>query len=331
MNIFSWLNKAFENNEPKEAVAVAVKERFNPASTLFATTILMLSELAKTQEEMLARSEKIQLAKRIEALGFTNSYAVVEKNQFNKNVELLRFMLEMWHDLGRNAMLIGLDQFRSLLHRHDLMCVPFDSYKGDIPTKNLQEIENTVLRLKELGGNKIGRYERYLSERCTLARSSKVLLDEIRFPFYFKGDSDFALQGSGTLINFDMAPYPQGTMFIAAPKDFVEKPSVKQAVDPHRTYNFRLYPHLYEKERLEYEAEVNLANRMLRDVQEYANVTYATAPKPLPRNYDPFVCTLCDYGVIIHSMWGAEAGDATIKRYEQLRDAIIGNSKSLTL
>ena len=59
MNIFSWLNKAFENNEPKEAVAVAVKERFNPASTLFATTIIMLSELAKTQEEMLARPGKI--------------------------------------------------------------------------------------------------------------------------------------------------------------------------------------------------------------------------------------------------------------------------------
>ena len=331
MNIFSWLNKAFENDEPKDAMAVAVKERFNPASTLFTTTILMLAELSKTQEEMLARSEKMQLAKRIEALGFTNSYAVAEKNQFNKNVELLRFMLEMWRDLGRNAMLIGLDQFRSLLHRHDLMCVSFDAYKGDIPTKNLQEIENTVLRLKELGGNKIGRYERCLSGRCTLARSSKVLLDEIRFPFYFKGDTDFALQGKGTLINFNISPYPQGTMFIAAPKDFVEKPTVKQAVDSYRIHNIKSYPTLYAEERLKYEAEVNLANRMLRDVQEYANVTYATAPKPLPRNYDPFVCTLCDYGVIIHSMWGAEAEDATIKRYEQLRDAIIGNTKSLTV
>lgn len=35
--------------------------------------------------------------------------------------------------------------------------------------------------------------------------------------------------------------------------------------------------------------------------------------------------------VLIHAKWGAEAEDATIKRYEQLRDAIIGNSKSLTL
>lgn len=329
MNIFSWLNKAFEDNEPKDTLAVAVKERFNPASTLFATTTLMLVELSKTQEEMLARSEKMKLAKRAEALGFTNSYEVAEQKQFNKNVELLRFMLEMWRDLGRNTILIGLDPFRSLLHRHDLMCVSFDAYKGDIPTKNLQEIEKAVLRLKELGGNKNSRYGRGLSGRCTFAKSSRVLLDEIRFPFYFKGDTDFALQGNGTLINFDIAPYPQGTMFIAAPKDFVEKPTVKLAVNSHRIHNLQQYPTLYREDLLKYEAEVDLANRILRGVSDYANIKYSPKPKPLPRNYDPFVCSLCDYGVIIHSMWGAEAEDATIKRYEQLRDAIIGKPKML--
>ena len=69
---------------------------------------------------------------------------------------------------------------------------------------------------------------------------------------------------------------------------------------------------------------IELANEILRGVQGYANVTYATAPKRLPYNFDPFVCSICDHGVIIHSMWGAEAEDAAIMRYEQLRDAIIG-------
>lgn len=332
MNIFNWFNGAFpvKEGEPKDATAVVVKERPNPASTLFATTILMLAELSKTQEEMLARSEKMELAKRAEALGFTNSYEVAEQKQFNKNVELLRFMLEMWRDLGRNAILIGLDQFRSLLHRHDLMCVPFEAYKGDIPTKNLQEIEKAVLRLKELGGNKNSRYGWGLGGRCTLARSSWVLLDEIRFPFYFKGDTDFALQGGGSLFNFNIGPYPHGTMFIAAPKDFVEKPTVKLAVDSRRISDFERYPLLYKEERRKHKLKVDEANLILREVSGYANVKYAIAPKQLPRNYDPFVCSLCDHGVIIHSMWGAEAEDATIKRYEQLRDAIIGKSKMLT-
>mgnify|MGYP001068953561 CR=1 FL=1 len=332
MNIFDWLNKAFSNNEPKDAMEIAVKERFNPTSTLYTTTMLMLAELFKTQEEMLARSEKMQLAKRAEALGFTNSYAVAEQKQFGKNVELLRFMVEMWRDLGRNTMLIGLDQFRSLLHRHDLMCVPFDAYKGDIPTKNLQEIENAVATLSGLNVEQQSRYAHNLSSRATVARSSNELLDMIRFPFYFVGDSKHLRNGSTALvIPFDFSPLPQGTMFIAAPKDFVEKPTVKQAVDSHRIYNIEHYPTLYAEERLKYETEVNLANRILRGVQGYANVTYSTAPEPLPLNYDPFVCSICDHGVIIHSMWGAEAEDATIKRYEQLRDAIIGNSKSLTV
>lgn len=64
---------------------------------------------------------------------------------------------------------------------------------------------------------------------------------------------------------------------------------------------------------------------------------FIAAPKEAFRkqskpNIDPFVFTVSELGyVLIHSMWGAEAEDATIKRYEQLRDAIIGNSKPLTV
>lgn len=157
-----------------------------------------------------------------------------------------------------------------------------------------------------------------------LARSSKELLDIIRYPFYFKGDSDFERNPSKLLIHFDFSPRPKGTMFIAAPKDFVEKPSVKK----FQRDDLYSYHSIFNES---INREIELANEILRGVQGYANVTYATAPKQLPRDYDPFVCSLCDYGVIIHSMWGAEAEDATIKRYEQLRDAIIGKPKMLTV
>lgn len=286
----------------------------------------MLAELSKTQEEMLVRPEKMQLAKRIEALGFTNSYAVAEKNQFNKNVELLRFMVEMWRDLGRNAILIGLDQFRSLLHRHDLMCVPFDAYKGDIPTKNLQEIENAIATLSRLNDEQRRRYAHNLSSRATVARSSKELLDMVRFPFYWVGDSEHLMDGStARAIAFDFSPRPKGIMFIAAPKDFVEKPTIKAHQD---RIDYLSYSSMFDNR---INDRIELANHILSGIQGYANVTFATAPKPLPRNYDPFVCSICDHGIIIHSMWGAEAEDATIKRYEQLRDAIIGKGGAIWL
>lgn len=326
MNIFDWLSKAFEDNEPKDAMAVAVKGRFNPASTLFATTTLMLAELSKTQEEMLARSEEMKLAKRAEALGFTNSYEVAEQKQFNKKVELLRFMLEMWRDLGRNAILISFDQFQSLLHRHDLMCVPFEAYKGDIPPQNLKEIEDAASKLNRLDKENNRRYGHALSLRAMVARSSKELLDLIRFPFFW-GESNNRLRNGSTAIAvpFHFSLNAKGFMFIAAPKDFVEKPAIKAYQED---INYTSYDAMFD-DRIN--RRIELANEILRGVQGYANVTYATAPKQLPYNFDPFVCSLCDYGVIIHSMWGAEAEDATIKRYEQLRDAIIGDSKSLTV
>lgn len=105
-------------------------------------------------------------------------------------------------------------------------------------------------------------------------------------------------------------------MFIAAPKDFVEKPTVKQNVKAGDVVQY------WE----EYKKKVAIANQILRKVSDYANVYYTSKPTPLPRNYDPFVCSICDYGVIIHSMWGAEAKDAIFKRYKQLQDTIMADA-----
>lgn len=318
MNFFNWINNAFKDNEPEDAMKVAVRVQSNPASTLFATTIMMLTELSKIQEEMLARSEKMKIAKRVEALGFTNAYEVAEQKQFGKNVELLRFMVEMWRDLGRNTMVIGIDQFRSLLHRYDLMCVPFSSYKGDIPTKNLQEIEDAMSKLNMFYAEQPGRYAYWLRYQFTAIRSSVELMELIRFPFYYYGAvSSCEEELTVNSIIFDFSPHPEGIMFIAAPKDFVEKPKIKRYEDPYRFYDISYMGTDKESQKVE------LANSILRGVSEYANVEYSPEPKSLPRNYDPFVCTVCKHGVIIHSMWGAEAEDSTIKRYEQLRDAII--------
>ncbi len=68
------------------------------------------------------------------------------------------------------------------------------------------------------------------------------------------------------------------------------------------------------------------------DINRYAKLSFVHKEPEIVRILkDPFICSLTPHGVLIHTKWGAEAEDATIKRYEQLRDAIIGNSKSLTL
>lgn len=324
MNFFSWFGKIADDNELKDAMSASTRERFTPASTLISTSIMVLAELSKTQEEMLARREKMLLAKRAEAIGFTNSYEVAEQRQFNKNVELLRFILEMWRDLGVNTILVSFSHFREILSRHDLMCVPFEAYKGNIPTKNLAEIEKAKEALAECG---MGAYSKPLSYDAKWIGTSDQLMEFIRFPYWYKNREAYFGPGVPILL-IDTEPKASGHMFIAAPKDFVEKPTVKLATSTIESQYAR-FPHLYNEEYREYSNKVKAANRMLRGVSGYVNAQYSTTPKILPYNYDPFVCSICDYGVIIHSMWGPEAEDAIIERYKELRDKIIGTQKTI--
>lgn len=61
------------------------------------------------------------------------------------------------------------------------------------------------------------------------------------------------------------------------------------------------------------------------DINRYAKISFIHKEAEIMRILkDPFICSLTPHGVLIHAKWGAEAEDATIKRYEQLRDAVIG-------
>lgn len=303
--INSIFSKLFSSEvEPK----IAPLDRSNPASMLYATSIMMLLELAKMQEKILKNSEKIQLAKRVEALGFTEAYNVVEQKHLSKSIKLLQFMIEMWYDLGRGAILIGHERFRSILRSHDLMCVPFSHYKGDIPAQNLVEIEQALTSVK--GKSKYSGY----TSTSVFSRSAEELIDNIRFPWYYSGR--YEAIGEPESLHFTYDTKFDSPLFIAAPKEFVKKP----AVGFYDTYRAASFSWKQDKDA----AERDRANSILRKIKDYANARLATAPARLPHNYDPFVCSLCEYGVIIHTMWGAEAQDKTIKRYEDLREAIIG-------
>lgn len=77
-----------------------------------------------------------------------------------------------------------------------------------------------------------------------------------------------------------------------------------------------------EEERL----QAILANS---DINRYAKISFIHKEAEIVRVLkDPFICSLTPYGVLIHAKWGPEAEDATIRRYEQLRDAVIGKGSA---
>lgn len=269
-----------------------------PSEAAYAASIIMLTELVKAQTQVSQQGAQPQIAQRLKRIGMTNAYVTREQRMHGENIARLAFMLDMWRDLGTHAVLVSLDDFRDILRRHDLMCAPLDRYFGDIPTEKIAEIERADWQSEE------SRFDRYFERAKTPDKAYYSTYDEFvdinRAPFINKGgDPSEAKYLMTQNVKIDIK------LFIAAPKGFIAKGTSTIA---------------------------DGASRGLRDVifkaqrNGYVGRIEEMVPRQLPYNYDPFICSLCDYGVIIHSMWGAEAEDATIKRYEQLRDAIIGSA-----
>ncbi len=318
-------DKLFKSPKLKDYLDIDIEEQETPANTVFATMALVLAELIKTQEALRANQAAVEKAKRLKALGFGNSYEVSVQAEHDKNVELYMFMVEMWRDLGRQTMLVSYKHFLEILETHDLVCGDFNRYKGDIPQKNLEEIESAKSKLYNSDGSRtMPQYADLLQRPSHIVSTSRDIIDIVRFPFHYKGrkspnESNAVTVKSNILF--------ENELFIAAPRSFMTKPTFA-----YKPLDYRMLGLIYDRADADKERRnADVANRLLEHVADYVNIEYIKIPEPqpvrLPKNFDPFVCTLCKYGVIIHSMWGPEAEDATIKRYEQLRDAIIGNEQ----
>lgn len=321
-NFFDWINRAFEDKEPKDLTITTVtldkfKKRkaiptVTPSESLFALSILLLTDLSKTIEQHRSFQQEIATAYKLKELGFTQSYEVAKIEQYNKNVKLLMFMCQMWQDLGPNTILISHKQFHSILRDYDMMCVPFRDYKGDIPEKNMHEIENAVLKVS-MNRNRYS-LKSSDSDIVIYAHNAEELIDNIRYPFFYVGRPDF-FRGKDSMSFLYKSKF-ESPIHIAAPKAFVEEPEV--------FYDSR---HSFEKR---YSDEgMELRRRADKILQDVSKLGYAATPRSLPRYYDPFIFSNCNEGVIIHSMWGSEAEYTTINRYKQLRDFIIGNVDEL--
>ena len=80
---------------------------------------------------------------RLEKLGLTSSTnyrKILEKEDFEKKVEIINFYKENFP----NSLLMKRDDFKSLINEYRLSCGAIEQYIGEVPDKNLKEIEIAI-------------------------------------------------------------------------------------------------------------------------------------------------------------------------------------------
>lgn len=284
MNIFSWLNKAFEDNEPKSskdqtATAVAetpkksaeeiyeiyhkdpLKNYPKPQRNLALNMVLLLTisfieEAQKTQwplpDARRAAYEKyLELSRQNQGKSEFAQRQLALAGDYPEQIkqareahQFLYFAQSVWRQFGSKTLVMKPDDFAKVCDKYKLVCGNLSDYIGKMPTLNNAETEDAKVAFRGYGNN-------------------------ISNPTYVCNTIPQNLRWGGNRWSFGAPLVTDNGWFIAAPKE-----------------------------------------------------AFREQPKP---NVDPFVFTVSECGfILIHSMWGAEAEDATIKRYEQLRDAIIG-------
>lgn len=281
--------------------------------------------------------------------------------EYDRKKAALAFMADVWATFGTDAMVVRYDHFFQILEKYDMVCGSFDRYTGGIP----QEALNVLSSLKELWGKGQFRSEyglplsyakgfTFRDESCDIVH----LRNRARIPMRVSDEAVMRQFAKLCFIKSLGEDKPRGlesindALFIAAPAADMKplkmevtfdssltatkaREALRQAERKNR--DLALYPntHRWERETIQNDA-IRAEETRLQSVIEKSNIAryceidfIKTQPLPERKLYDPFICSLTPHGVLIHAKWGAEAEDATIKRYEQLRDAIIGKGGSL--
>lgn len=270
--------------------------------------IQSLTALSKFEEGRKSGDPEVSSFDLVSRLGFTNTKPIVERREiikrnadFNQTVQAsikaLQLIKEVQEYFGPNTIVVKRSDFVEILKKYNLVCGRFENYTGVVPDKNAREIDDALNKIRALRNNTnyhkkllyeaYHKYTTYYIKEITFYRNYKLPKDRKRllnlFPFAL-WDRDYSYNNE---IICDLAD------------NGIELKNVNR-VDAERVDMFICAP----------------ANEMNNSKNRVKFSVFT------PRTDDPFICSLTPYGVVIHSMWGREAEDETIKKYKALFDKL---------
>ena len=256
-------------------------------------------------------SPEVDSINSLENLGFTNTIPVSQRKAVMKDRELfndaikkacesLLFINEAINYFGPNTIVVRRSDFVELIKKYNLVCGIFRNYTGIVPEKNILEIKDTIKKFEGLNSGLNSAplpiyqaYNKYYTYRITavvfsrrsgkLCKQDKELLN--LFPIVLCEKQDYAYREESEIYRY----LTQNGLTLGDPIDTFRRESLS-----HK-FMFICAPAKYMNNR---EDKVRFSIR--------------------PRTEDPFICSLTPFGVVIHSMWGKEAEDESLRKYKEL-------------
>lgn len=317
------------------------------AADLAIKAMLFIELMCDQAEKNKSYGELMSTKQSLEQFGFTNSQNAqllgemqTQMADYKNAADALAFMENVWQKFGKEAMVLRYDHFFEILEKYDMGCGSFNRYTGAIP----QSAIDTLNKLDEMWERKELTTEYAVGLTYAInydfkdeATGLDILRKRMRMPFRCANED--IMQEISSVCGLDLMADRRSeskrlsdVMFIAAPAADMKPLEIRFVFGTPRfnelqhILNLVVHTSSYLDQKKQYDAEVNRLKAIVEasDINRYAKINFVkTDPIPFRILLDPFICSLTRYGVLIHAKWGAEAEDATIKRYEQLRDAVM--------
>lgn len=283
-----------------ETLEVAVRKK----RISYINDVTGISKLKSTES-----SPEVDSINSLESLGFINTIPVSQRRaimedreSFNdaikKACESLLFINEAINYFGPNTIVVKRSDFVELIKKYNLVCGTFSNYTGIVPEKNILEIKDTINKFKNLDTAPLPIYQsytKYYTYKITrivfsrrsgkLSKQSERLLNLFPIVLCEKQDRSYWEDHDHEIYRYLI----QNGITLEDPVDNFVKESLSH------NFMFICAPAKYMNNR---ENKVRFSIR--------------------PKTEDPFICSLTPFGVVIHSMWGKEAEDESLRKYKEL-------------
>jgi len=143
------VKQSFETPRDPQAVIAEIHQSFDTAS----------EKLLNDARKILAGSYDIEKGERLKSIGFTQAKKAVEASNIvsekQKNQELAK-LIEYYQMYYPNNKFITEGKTKEICQKYGLLCAKTEYYTGDVPEKNLSEIEKFKLREDDMIKNECG-------------------------------------------------------------------------------------------------------------------------------------------------------------------------------